>query len=46
MTVKRALLVVAATLMLLNTLALPTMVHADNGNGGTNCGGGNTLCKP
>jgi hypothetical protein len=44
-TVKRALLVVAAALMFLNTLVVPTVVHADGGAGGTNCGG-NTICKP
>jgi hypothetical protein len=43
---KRVLLVVAAALMLLNTLAMPTIAHADGGgNGGTNCGG-NSVCKP
>lgn len=44
-TVKRALLVVAAALMFLNTLVIPTVVNADGGSGTTNCGG-NTLCKP
>jgi hypothetical protein len=43
-TVKRTLLVVAAALMFLNTLVIPTVAHAD-GVGGTSCGG-NTLCKP
>jgi hypothetical protein len=38
------LLVVAAALMLLNTVVIPTVVHAD-GPGGTNCGG-NSICKP
>ncbi len=42
---KRALLVVAAALMFLNTLVIPTLVHADGGAGGTSCGG-NTMCKP
>jgi len=43
--VKRALLVVAAALMFLSTLAVPTVAHADGGAGGTNCGG-NAGCKP
>lgn len=42
---KRLLLVVAAALMLINTLAIPTVAHADGGAGGTNCGG-NSVCKP
>ena len=41
---KRALLVVAAALMFLNTLVIPTVAHAD-GVGSTSCGG-NALCKP
>jgi hypothetical protein len=41
-TVKRLLLVVAAALMFLNTLVVPTVAHADNPANG--CGGG--LCKP
>jgi hypothetical protein len=44
-TVKRTLLVVAAALMFLNTLAIPTLAHADGGAGGTSCGG-TSLCKP
>jgi hypothetical protein len=44
-TVKRALLVVAAALMFLNTLVIPTVAHADGGGAGTNCGG-TGLCKP
>jgi hypothetical protein len=44
-TVKRVLLVVAAALMFLNTLVVPTVAHAD-GVGGTSCGGGNGMCKP
>jgi hypothetical protein len=43
--VKRILLVAAAALMLLNTLVIPTVAHADGGAGGTNCGG-NSVCKP
>lgn len=42
---KRALLVVAAALMFLNTVVVPTVAYADGGSGTTNCGG-NTLCKP
>jgi len=42
---KRLLLIVAATLMLLNTLAISNLAHADGGAGGTNCGG-NSVCKP
>jgi hypothetical protein len=43
--VKRVLLVIAAAVMFLNTLVLPTMAHADGGAGGTSCGG-NSMCKP
>jgi hypothetical protein len=43
--VKRALLVVAAALMFLNTLVVPTMAHADGGGTGGNCSG-QTACKP
>jgi hypothetical protein len=43
--VKHMLLVVAAALMLINTLAVPTVAHADGGANGTNCGG-NSMCKP
>jgi hypothetical protein len=42
--VKRTLLVVAAVLMFVNTLVIPTMVHAE-GPIGTSCGG-NGACKP
>lgn len=42
---KRILLIAAAALMLLNTLMVPAVLHADGGPGGTNCGG-NTICKP
>lgn len=42
---KRVLLVVAAALMFLNTLVVPTTLHADGTPAGTNCGG-NTICKP
>lgn len=42
---KRMLLVLAAAVLFLNTLVVPTVVRADGGGlGGTNCG--NTLCKP
>jgi hypothetical protein len=43
--VKRMLLVVAAALMFVNTLVIPTVLHADGGVGTTNCGG-NSICKP
>jgi hypothetical protein len=42
--VKRLLLVAAAALMFLNTVAVP-FAHADGGTGTTNCGG-NSVCKP
>lgn len=41
---KRILLVVAAALMLVNTLVIPTVAHAD-GPISTSCGG-NGECKP
>ena len=41
---KRMLLVIAAALMFLNTVAVPTVAHAD-GVGGTSCGGSGS-CKP
>jgi len=44
--VKRALLIVAAALMFLNTLVVPTLVHADGGSGGGNCSGSTGNCKP
>jgi len=40
--VKRALLIVAAALMFLNTLVIPTVAHAD-GVGSTGC---TNACKP
>jgi len=44
--VKRMLLVVAAALIFLNTLAIPTVAHADGGSGnGGNCSG-SKACKP
>jgi hypothetical protein len=43
--VKRALLVLGVAVLFLNTLVIPTVVRADGGGTGTNCGG-NTLCKP
>ncbi|MGA8503549.1 MAG: hypothetical protein WB683_18495 [Candidatus Sulfotelmatobacter sp.] len=42
---KRILLVVAAALLFVNTLVIPTVVRADGGPGGTSCGG-NGVCKP
>jgi len=40
---KRTLLILAAALLLLTTVA-PNVVWADGGPAGTNCGGG--VCKP
>jgi len=42
---KRALLAFAAALILLNTLVIPAIVHADGTPEGTNCNG-SQLCKP
>jgi hypothetical protein len=42
---KRALLVVAAALLLLNTLVVPTVAHADGGSTGGNCSGA-VSCRP
>jgi len=42
--VKRALFVVAAAVLFLNTLVMPTVVRADGSPTNTNCG--NTMCKP
>jgi hypothetical protein len=44
--VKRILLVVAAVLMFLNTLAVPTVARADGGSTGGNCDGSTDNCKP
>jgi hypothetical protein len=44
--VKRTLLIVAAAVLFLNTLVVPTLVHADGGSGGGNCSGSTGLCKP
>lgn len=41
---KRVLLVLAAAILFVNTLVIPTAVKADGGVGTTNCG--KTLCKP
>ena len=41
---KRMLLVLAAAVLFVNTLVIPTAVMADGGVGGTSCG--QTLCKP
>jgi hypothetical protein len=44
--VKRTLLIVAAAVLFLNTLVVPTLVHADGGSGnGGNCSG-SQACKP
>jgi hypothetical protein len=42
--VKRMLMIVAATVIFLSTLVVPTVVLADGGGTGTGCG--QTLCKP
>jgi hypothetical protein len=42
--VKRTLLMVAAALLFLNALVIPTVAHADGGGTGGGCG--TTLCKP
>jgi hypothetical protein len=42
---KRILFVVAAAVLFINTLVVPTVAHAD-GVGSTSCGGGNGMCKP
>jgi hypothetical protein len=45
--VKRALLVIAAALMFLNTLVIPTVAHADGGSSGGNCSGSSgATCRP
>jgi hypothetical protein len=41
---KRALLVVGAALLFLNTLVVPVIAHADGGAGSTSCNG--KMCKP
>lgn len=41
---KRILLVLGAAVLFLNTLMIPTVVRAEGGSTGTNCG--QTLCKP
>jgi hypothetical protein len=42
--VKRVLLVLAAAVLFLNTLVIPTVAHADGGGAGGGCGV--TMCKP
>ncbi|HTS34986.1 MAG TPA: hypothetical protein VMH04_04895 [Candidatus Solibacter sp.] len=41
---KRLLLVLGAALLFVNTLVIPTVVHADGGGTSTNCDG--KMCKP
>lgn len=43
---KRTLLAIAAALLFLNSFVIPTVANADGIPGGTNCGGGNGMCKP
>lgn len=42
---KRTLLILAAAVLFVNTLILPSLAHAD-GVGSTDCGGHGALCKP
>jgi hypothetical protein len=44
--VKRALLILGAAVLFLNTLVIPTVVRADGGGGTTSCGSNGTICKP
>ena len=41
---KRSLLILAAAVLFLNTLVIPTFARADGGAGSTSCGA--KLCKP
>ena len=43
---KRALLIIGAAELFLNTLVIPTVVRADGGGGTTSCGSNGTICKP
>jgi hypothetical protein len=43
--VKRIVLVVAAALLFVNALAVPTVARADGGSAGGNCSG-QVACKP
>jgi hypothetical protein len=43
-TVKRALFALAAAILVLNSLVIPTVVRADGTPTSTSCG--NVLCKP
>lgn len=42
--VKKMMLVLAAAVLFVSTLAMPTVAHADGSPTGTSCGGG--MCKP
>ena len=42
---KRLLLVLAAAVIFINTVVIPSVVSAE-GVGSTSCGGGNGWCKP
>jgi hypothetical protein len=42
--VKRTLLMLAAAVLFVNTLVIPTVARADGGAGSTSCG--TKLCKP
>lgn len=41
---KRILFVLGVAVLFLNTLVVPTAVHADQGGTGSSCGG--AICKP
>jgi hypothetical protein len=43
---KRTLLAVAAAVLFLSTLVVPTVAHADGGSSGGNCSGSTGQCKP
>jgi hypothetical protein len=43
---KRMLLVVAAAVLFLNTLVVPTQAHADGGTGNGGACSGASACKP
>lgn len=41
---KRILFALGIAVLFLNSFVVPTVAHADQGGGGTSCGGG--ICKP
>jgi len=44
--VKRMLLLLAAAVLFLNTMVVPTVAHADGGPLGGGCSGSSSNCKP